>query len=90
MSARGRFASRCTSVEDSPWAPGSGWRCTYPRRLQAGLAFFGRSFPGRLPISLERVTPWVFAVFVACFAVYRFGLASARKYPASKAFSRSV
>ncbi len=52
----------------------------------AGLAFFGRSFPGRLPIPLERVTPWVFAVFVACFAVYRFGLASKRKYPASKAF----
>jgi HEAT repeats len=52
----------------------------------AGLAFFGRSFPGRLPIPIERVTPWVFAVFVACFAVYRFALASARKYPASKAF----
>jgi len=52
----------------------------------AGLAFFGRSFPGRLPVPLERVTPWVFAIFVACFAVYRFGLASARKYPASKAF----
>lgn len=52
----------------------------------AGLAFFGRRFPGRLPVSLEQVTPWVFAVFVACFAVYRFGLANARKYPASKAF----
>ena len=52
----------------------------------AGLAFFGRSFPGRLPIPIERVTPFVFAVFVGCFAVYRFGLASARKYPASKAF----
>src|SRR5690242_18176201 len=45
----------------------------------AGLAFFGRSFPGRLPIALERLTPWVFAVFIACFALYRFGLASARK-----------
>ena len=28
----------------------------------------------------------VFAVFIGCFALYRFGLASARKYPASKAF----
>ena len=52
----------------------------------AGLSFFGRRFPGRLPVSLEQVTPWVFAAFVACFAVYRFGLANARKYPASKAF----
>jgi HEAT repeats len=52
----------------------------------AGLAFFGRSFPGRLPVPLERITPFVFGAFVACFAVYRFGLASARKYPAGKAF----
>ncbi len=52
----------------------------------AGLAFFGRRFPGRLPVALEQLTPWVFAVFIACFAVYRFGLANARKYPASKAF----
>ncbi|MGZ6081080.1 MAG: HEAT repeat domain-containing protein [Myxococcaceae bacterium] len=52
----------------------------------AGLAFFGRRYPGRLPVPLETVTPWVFAVFIACFAVYRFGLANARKYPASKAF----
>jgi hypothetical protein len=52
----------------------------------AGLAFFGRRFPGRLPEEVQRLTPFVFAVFIGCFAVYRFGLANARKYPASKAF----
>jgi hypothetical protein len=52
----------------------------------AGLAFFGRNFPGRLPEWIERLTPFVFAAFIVCFAVYRFGLANARKYPASKAF----
>jgi hypothetical protein len=52
----------------------------------AGLAFFGRRFPGRLPEEVQRLTPLVFGVFIACFAVYRFGLANARKYPASKAF----
>jgi hypothetical protein len=52
----------------------------------AGLSFFGRRFPGRLPEEVERLTPLVFGVFIACFAVYRFGLANARKYPASKAF----
>ena len=69
-----------------PLGPGLGVALYVLLVSSAGLAFFGRSFPGRLPIAIERVTPWVFALFVACFAVYRFGLASKRKYPASKAF----
>jgi len=52
----------------------------------AGLSFFGRRFPGRLPEAVERLTPFVFAAFLICFAIYRFGLANARKYPAGKAF----
>ena len=72
--------------EDSLWARGSGWRCTSSSSPRPGSPSSVGASRGRLPISLERVTPWVFAVFVACFAVYRLGLASARKYPASKAF----
>jgi hypothetical protein len=52
----------------------------------AALSFFGRRFPGRLPEEVERVTPFVFGAFLICFAIYRFGLANARKYPAGKAF----
>ena len=74
------------SVAGLPLGPGLGVALYVLLVASAGLAFFGRSFPGRLPVALERVTPFVFAVFVGCFAVYRFGLASARKYPASKAF----
>jgi len=74
------------SVGGFPLGPGLGVALYVLLVSSAGLAFFGRSFPGRLPIAIERVTPWVFALFVACFAVYRFGLASKRKYPASKAF----
>ena len=69
-----------------PLGPGLGVALYVLLVASAGLAFFGRSFPGRLPIAIERLTPWVFAAFILCFAVYRFGLASARKYPASKAF----
>lgn len=74
------------SVGGFPLGPGVGVALYILLAVSAGLAFFGRSFPGRLPMALERLTPWVFLLFVACFAVYRFGLAAARKYPASKAF----
>ena len=52
----------------------------------AGLAFFGKEFPGRLPGEVERLTPFVFGVFVALFASYRFALVRSRKYPSFKAF----
>jgi len=52
----------------------------------AGLAFFGKEFPGRLPEAVERVTPFVFGAFVALFAAYRFVLVRSRKYPSFKAF----
>jgi hypothetical protein len=52
----------------------------------AGLAFFGKEFPGRLPGDVERITPFVFGAFVALFAGYRFGLVYLRKYPGFKAF----
>jgi len=52
----------------------------------AALAFFGKEFPGRLPGEVERVTPFVFGVFVALFASYRFALVRSRKYPSFKAF----
>jgi len=77
---------RVPSVAGIQLGPGLGVALYVLLVASAGLAFFGRSFPGRLPAALERVTPFVFLLFVACFAVYRFGLASARKYPASKAF----
>src|SRR5262249_59189857 len=74
------------SVGGFPLGPGLGVALYVLLVSSAGLAFFGRSFPGPLPIALERVTPWVFALFIACFAVYPFRLASQRQYPASKAF----
>ena len=74
------------SVGGLPLGPGLGVALYVLLVASAGLAFFGRSFPGRLPIALERVTPWVFAVFVACFAVYRFGLASAPQVPGKQGF----
>ncbi len=52
----------------------------------AGLAFFGKEFPGRLPDAVQRVTPFVFGAFVALFAAYRFVLVRSRKYPSFKAF----
>ena len=52
----------------------------------AGLAFFGKEFPGRLPEQVERVTPFVFGAFVALFGAYRFVLVRSRKYPSFKAF----
>jgi hypothetical protein len=52
----------------------------------AGLAFFGREFPGRLPWLVERLTPFVFGAFVALFATYRFALVRIHKYPSFKAF----
>lgn len=51
----------------------------------AALALWVREFPGVLPPSLERAAPFVFLAFAACFAVYRFALVRAKKYPAFKA-----
>lgn len=51
----------------------------------AVLALWVRQVPGALPPYLEVAAPWVFLVFAGCFAVYRFALVRARKYPAFKA-----
>lgn len=52
----------------------------------AALALWARQVPGAIPAYLEATAPWVFLIFVACFALYRFGLIRARKYPVFKAF----
>ncbi len=52
----------------------------------AVLALGTRRFPGLLPPALEVVGPSLFLMFLICFALYRFALVRARKYPASKAF----
>lgn len=52
----------------------------------AALALWARSGPGRPPPLVAQVAPWVFLVFVVVFALYRFGLVRARRYPAFKAF----
>jgi HEAT repeats len=52
----------------------------------AALALWVREFPGVLAPGLEKAAPFVFLVFVGCFAAYRLALVSARKYPAFKAF----
>lgn len=52
----------------------------------AAFALWVREFPGRLPVQLSRAAPWVFLVFVVCFAVYRLVLMRAAKYPAFKGF----
>jgi hypothetical protein len=54
--------------------------------LAAAVALWARREPGRLPSWLESAAPWLFLVFTAAFATYRFRLVRARKYPASKAF----
>ena len=51
----------------------------------AALALWTRQFPGELPRTLELAAPWVFLLFVACFALYRLSLVRAKKYPAFKA-----
>ncbi len=52
----------------------------------AALALGTRRFPGVLPPGLEVIAPSLFLVFLVCFALYRFVLVRAKKYPASKAF----
>jgi hypothetical protein len=52
----------------------------------AALALWVREFPGAVPLGMARAAPWVFLLFVICFALYRFALARAGKYPAAKAF----
>ena len=52
----------------------------------AALALWVREFPGVLSPALARAAPFVFLVFVGCFAAYRLALVSAHKYPAFKAF----
>ncbi len=52
----------------------------------AALALWVREFPGAVPIALARAAPWVFLAFILVFALYRFALVRAGKYPAAKAF----
>lgn len=52
----------------------------------AALALWVREFPGILPRGLEAAAPYVFLLFIGCFAAYRLVLVRARKYPAFKAF----
>lgn len=52
----------------------------------AALALWARGTPGRSPPELAQAAPWVFLAFVIAFALYRFGLVRARRYPAFKAF----
>jgi hypothetical protein len=52
----------------------------------AALALWVRGMPGAAPKHLEQAAPWVFLVFMLCFAVYRLALVQAKKYPAFKAF----
>jgi hypothetical protein len=52
----------------------------------AALALWVREFPAVLPPGLARAAPFVFLVFVGCFAGYRLALVSSRKYPPFKAF----
>jgi len=52
----------------------------------AGLALWARGATGRQPALVSQVAPWVFLGFLILFALYRFGLVRARRYPAVKAF----
>ena len=52
----------------------------------AALALWVREFPGVLSPALTKAAPFVFLVFVGCFAAYRLALVSSHKYPAFKAF----
>lgn len=54
--------------------------------LSAGLALWARGSTGRQPAMVSQVAPWVFLGFLVLFALYRFGLVRARRYPAVKAF----
>lgn len=54
--------------------------------LSAALALWVRSGEGRPPVQVAQAAPWVFLAFVIVFALYRFGLVRARRYPAFKAF----
>lgn len=52
----------------------------------AALALWVRGAPARPPAMVVQAAPWVFFLFVVVFALYRFGLVRARRYPAFKAF----
>lgn len=54
--------------------------------LSAAFALWVRQFPGRLPGHLATAAPWIFLLFVACFALYRLSLMRLGKYPAFKGF----
>lgn len=71
-----------------PLGPGLGVVLYVLLAGSAALAFFGHEFPGRLPLDIERLTPFVFGTFVAAFAAYRFGLVKLHKYSGFKAFSQ--
>lgn len=52
----------------------------------AAVALATRRFPGLFPLALELLGPFLFLMFLICFAVYRGALVRAGKYPTSKAF----
>lgn len=52
----------------------------------AAVALGARRFPGLFPRALELLGPFLFLMFLICFAVYRGALVRAGKYPTSKAF----
>lgn len=56
--------------------------------LSAVLALWAYRAPADLPLPLQTLAPWIFLLFVAVFAVYRFGLVRAGRYPAGKAFGQ--
>jgi hypothetical protein len=55
----------------------------------AALALWARGNPGQ-EAAIFQLAPWAFLAFVAAFAVYRFALVRAGRYPAFKAFFQVV
>lgn len=54
--------------------------------LSAAFALWSRRFPVAKEGPLSSWAPWIFLVFAAVFAVYRFSLVRLGRYPAFKAF----
>lgn len=86
VSSRDRTQGEAPQLAGIRLGPGPGLVLYVLLLGAAGLAFFGKEFPGRLPGVVERLTPFVFGIFVALFATYRFALVRVRKYPGFKAF----
>jgi len=86
LSSPGEAQGEPPRLAGVPLGPGLGVMLYTLLAGAAALAFFGREFPGRLPLDIERLTPFVFGAFVAAFAAYRFALVRIHKYPGFKAF----